>query len=210
MLDSYYKTGTKKDYIRWIYIDLTGTISGQFPHTMFTDDSSNYTKEPRLIRHDPVRFLLLHLFYMVSGCMFLKVFSSCYNLIFWRLRSIWNTNTLKTSMCFWIAPHLVTFYLILSVTNSLILITVSSIHFLFCCCHKVRNSFSCCHKMICWNDVILHTNNANAWKILVSQIGSHFVICNDTSPNQHYLMMMPQPMFNVKMCWASSITSTCM
>jgi len=63
MLDSYYKTG-------------------QFPHTMFTDDSSNYTKEPRLIRHDPVRFLLLHLFYMVSGCMFLKVFSSCYNLIF--------------------------------------------------------------------------------------------------------------------------------
>ena len=131
MLDSYYKTGTKKDYIRWIYIDLTGTISGQFPHTMFTDDSSNYTKEPRLIRHDPVRFLLLHLFYMVSGCMFLKVFSSCYNLIFWRLRSIWNTNTLKTSMCFWMAPHLVTFYLILSVTNSLILITVSSIHFLF-------------------------------------------------------------------------------
>ena len=82
MLDSYYKTGTKKDYIRWIYIDLTGTISGQFPHTMFTDDSSNYTKEPRLIRHDPLRFLLLHLFYMVSGCMFLKVFSSCYNLIF--------------------------------------------------------------------------------------------------------------------------------
>ena len=126
------------------------------------------------------------------------------------LRTFDTRNTLKTSMCFWMAPHLVTFYLILSVTNSLILITVSSIHFLFCCCHKVRNSFSCCHKMICWNDVILHTNNANAWKILVSQIGSHFVICNDTSPNQHYLMMMPQPMFNVKMCWASSITSTCM
>ena len=83
MLDSYYKTGKKKDYLRWGFIDQqTVTDSGQFPHTMFTDDSSNYTKEPRLIRHDPVRFLLLHLFYMVSGCMFLKVFSSCYNLIF--------------------------------------------------------------------------------------------------------------------------------
>jgi len=54
MLDEYYKTGN-------------------FPHKMFQDSSTQY-KPPTLVRHDPLRFLTLQIFFLVSGLMFGRVF----------------------------------------------------------------------------------------------------------------------------------------
>lgn len=50
MLDVYYKTG-------------------KFPHTMF-EDSSKRENSPTPVSQDPLRFLTLHIFFLVSGLMF--------------------------------------------------------------------------------------------------------------------------------------------
>lgn len=62
MLDAYYKTG-------------------EFPHAMFSDSSST-ENEIRFIQQDPLRFVLLHIFYLVSSYMFLSILSNIYSLVF--------------------------------------------------------------------------------------------------------------------------------
>jgi len=63
MLDAYYK-------------------NGKFPHSMFGDSCSNTETSPRLVRPDPLRFVILHVFFIVSGLMFSVVVSNIFRLIF--------------------------------------------------------------------------------------------------------------------------------
>jgi len=61
MLDEYYKTG-------------------EFPYKMF-EDSSRQENIPRTVTHDPLRFLTLHIFFIVSALMFSKVIMSITTII---------------------------------------------------------------------------------------------------------------------------------
>jgi len=65
MLDSYYKTGN-------------------FPYSMFEsgDKSSNNNSAPRLVHHDPLRFVILHIFFLVSAVMFSNVGWKLISLVF--------------------------------------------------------------------------------------------------------------------------------
>ena len=54
---------------------------GKFPHAMFSDSSST-ENEIRFIQQDPLRFVLLHIFYLVSSYMFISILSNIYSLVF--------------------------------------------------------------------------------------------------------------------------------
>ena len=58
MLEEYYKTGI-------------------FPHTMFDKDA----QPPQTIRQDPIRYLILHIFFILSAVMFYKTFSYFYSFL---------------------------------------------------------------------------------------------------------------------------------
>ena len=77
MLDEYYKTGKPeqgRDY------DLKYCCAGEFPYKMF-EDSSRQENIPRTVTHDPLRFLTLHIFFIVSALMFSKVIMSITTII---------------------------------------------------------------------------------------------------------------------------------
>lgn len=48
---------------------------------MFSDSSST-ENEIRFIHQDPLRFVLLHVFYLVSSYMFISILSNIYSLVF--------------------------------------------------------------------------------------------------------------------------------
>ena len=48
---------------------------------MFSDSPSTET-EPRIIHQDPLRFVLLQIFYLVSSYMFVSILSNIYSQVF--------------------------------------------------------------------------------------------------------------------------------